>query len=212
VVANIPGVPKGTYVSRVLSSAFDPGTAYAAFDGHRSDDFNIYLYKTTDYGQTWKAITTGIPKNGGTLHVIREHPRNRDLLFAGGEFGLYVSFDRGENWQELKNNLPRVPVDEIALLRAVAYGWRQEKLAQNAAEISTLGKELFKRLSDMGDHWNKVGRGLERAMEAYNAATGSLESRVMVSARKFADLKTAPLGVEIAELEPVEKNVRAVCE
>ncbi|MBZ5626663.1 MAG: hypothetical protein LAQ69_49480 [Acidobacteriia bacterium] len=115
VVANVPGVPKGTYVSRVLSSAFDPGTAYAAFDGHRSDDFNIYLYKTTDYGQTWKAITTGIPRNGGTLHVIREHPRNRDLLFAGGEFGLYVSFDRGENWQELKNNLPRVPVDDIAI-------------------------------------------------------------------------------------------------
>ncbi len=115
VAANVPGVPKGTYVSRVLSSAFDPGTAYAAFDGHRSDDFNTYLYKTTDYGQTWKAITTGIPKNGGTLHVIREHPRNRDLLFAGGEFGLYISFDRGENWQELKNNLPRVPVDDIQI-------------------------------------------------------------------------------------------------
>ncbi|HLK68504.1 MAG TPA: hypothetical protein VKU19_33960 [Bryobacteraceae bacterium] len=115
VVANVPGVPKGTYVSRVTASAFDPGTAYAAFDGHRADDFNVYLYKTTDYGQTWKSITTGIPKNGGTLHVVREHPRNRDLLFAGGEFGLYVSFDRGENWQELKNNLPRVPVDDIAI-------------------------------------------------------------------------------------------------
>lgn len=115
VAANVPGLPKGTYVSRVISSAYDPGTAYAAFDGHRSDDFNTYLYKTTDYGQTWKSITSGIPKSGGTLHVVREHPRNRDLLFAGGEFGLYVSFDRGENWQELKNNLPRVPVDDIAI-------------------------------------------------------------------------------------------------
>ena len=86
-----------------------------AFDGHRSDDFNIYLFKTTDFGETWKAITNGIPKNSGTLHVIREHPRNRDLLFAGGEFGLYISFDRGENWQELKNNLPRVPVDDIQI-------------------------------------------------------------------------------------------------
>jgi DNA recombination protein RmuC len=64
----------------------------------------------------------------------------------------------------------------------------------------------------MGDHWNRMGKSLERAVEAYNAATGSLEGRVMVSARKFADLKTAPLGVEIAELEPVEKNVRAMCE
>ena len=113
VVGNIPGVPKGTYVSRVLASAFDAGTAYVAFDGHRGDDFNTYLYKTTDFGETWKPITNGIPKNEGTLHVIREHPRNRDLLFAGGEFGLYVSFDRGDHWQEFKNNLPRVPVDDI---------------------------------------------------------------------------------------------------
>jgi len=115
VTSNVPGVPKGTYVSRVLSSAYDPGTAYAAFDGHRGDDFNIYLFKTTDFGEHWKSITNGIPKNQGTLHTIREHPRNRDLLFAGGEFGLYVSFDRGDTWQELKNNLPRVPVDDIAI-------------------------------------------------------------------------------------------------
>jgi len=115
VTAKIAGVPKGTYVSRVLSSAYDAGTAYVAFDGHRGDDFNIYLFKTTDYGESWKSIANGIPKNQGTLHVVREHPRNRDLLFAGGEFGLYVSFDRGENWQELKNNLPRVPIDDIAI-------------------------------------------------------------------------------------------------
>jgi photosystem II stability/assembly factor-like uncharacterized protein len=112
---NIPGVPKGTYVSRVLPSAFDPGTAFVAFDGHRGDDYNMYLYKTTDFGETWKSITDGIPKSEGTLHVIREHPRNRDLLFAGGEFGLYISFDRGDHWQEFKNNLPRVPVDDIQI-------------------------------------------------------------------------------------------------
>jgi DNA recombination protein RmuC len=102
------------------------------------------------------------------------------------------------------------PTTLIALLRAVAYGWRQEKLAENAAEISVLGKDLYKRLSDMGEHWNRVGKGLERAVEAYNSAVGSFENRVMVSARRFADLKTAPLGVEIAPLEPVEKGVREV--
>ncbi len=115
VIGNIPGVPKGTYVSRVLSSAFDPGTAYVALDGHRAGDFATYLFKTTDYGATWKSIVSGIPKGAGTLHVVREHPRNANLLFAGAEFGLYVSFDRGETWQELKNNLPRVPVDDIAI-------------------------------------------------------------------------------------------------
>ena len=107
-----------------------------------------------------------------------------------------------------QNVILATPTTLIALLRAVAYGWRQERLAQNAAEISALGKELFKRLSDMGEHWNKVGRGLERAVESYNAAIGSLETRVMVSARKFAELKTAPIGLEIADLEPVEHSVR----
>src|ERR1035438_6718774 len=94
--------------------------------------------------------------------------------------------------------------------RAVADASRQEKLAQNAAEISTLGKELFKHISDMGEHLNKVGLNLGRAVEAYNSAVGSLESRVLVSARRFADLKTAPMGVEIALLEHVEKSVRAL--
>jgi DNA recombination protein RmuC len=109
-----------------------------------------------------------------------------------------------------QNIVLATPTTLIALLRAVAYGWRQEKLAENAAEISALGKELYKRISDMGGHGVMMGKGLERAVEEYNKAVGSLESRVMVSARRFADLKTAPLGVEIAELQPVEKRVRNV--
>jgi len=73
-----------------------------------------------------------------------------------------------------------------------------------------LGKELFKRLSDMGEHWNRVGKGLERAVEAYNSAVGSFETRVMVAARKFVDLKTAPMGASLPPLEPVDQNVRAI--
>jgi DNA recombination protein RmuC len=71
-----------------------------------------------------------------------------------------------------------------------------------------LGKELYKRLSVMGEHWNNIGRSLENAVEAYNKATGSFESRVMVTARRFADLKAAPMGVEIEPMEPVTERTR----
>jgi photosystem II stability/assembly factor-like uncharacterized protein len=115
VAGKVPGLPKGTYVSRVLASKYAEGTAYAAFDGHRGNDYSVYLFMTTDYGESWKAIRTGIPNSAGSVHVVREHPRNQNLLFAGTEFGLWVSWDRGGNWTALKNNLPTVPVDDIAI-------------------------------------------------------------------------------------------------
>src|SRR5580704_17416118 len=142
-----------------------------------------------------------------------DHAPEFAVLFLPGECFFSAALESDPSLIEFgveQNIILATPTTLIALLRAVAYGWRNEKLAQNAAEISELGKELYKRLSDMGDHWNRMGRSLERAVEAYNGAVGSLESRVLVSARKFAELKTAPLGVEIAELEPVEKGVRAM--
>ncbi|MBE3064719.1 MAG: hypothetical protein IMZ69_06840, partial [Spirochaetes bacterium] len=111
----IPGLPEGTYVSRVIASRRAEGSAYAAFDGHRMNDFGIYVYATTDFGQTWRSISTGIPRNNNIVNVIREHPRNHDLLFAGTECGAYISFDRGANWVPLRLNLPSVPVDDIAI-------------------------------------------------------------------------------------------------
>ncbi len=115
VAARVSGLPKGTYVSRVVASKYAEGSAYATFDGHRTDDYGIYIFSTTDYGETWKLIRTGIPESAGSVHVVREHPRNANLLFAGTEFGLWVSWDRGANWSPLKNNFPTVPVDDIQI-------------------------------------------------------------------------------------------------
>jgi len=113
-IEKIPGVPKKTYISRIVASSFDEGAAYVTFDGHRDDDFKAYVFKTTDHGQSWVSISSNLP-DGGTVNVIREHHRNPDLLFVGTERGAYLSIDRGRKWVKMKSNLPIVPVDDIAI-------------------------------------------------------------------------------------------------
>ena len=102
------------------------------------------------------------------------------------------------------------PTTLIALLKAVAYGWRQERLAENAAEISSLGKELYKRIGDVSANFSTVGQSLGRAVDAYNKAVTNLESRVLVSARRFKDLDAAGVEKEICELDPVEQQTRSI--
>jgi photosystem II stability/assembly factor-like uncharacterized protein len=111
---NIPGVPPAIWCSRVEASRFDEGTAYATFDGHRSDDFHVYVYKTVDYGKTWTAITAGIP-DGQPVYVIREDLKNKNLLFLGTEFGAYVSRNAGQNWTSLSLNMPTVAVHDLLI-------------------------------------------------------------------------------------------------
>jgi DNA recombination protein RmuC len=102
------------------------------------------------------------------------------------------------------------PTTLIALLQAVAYGWRQDSLARNAAEIAELGKELYERLSKLDDHIGNLGDHLEKAMKFYNSAVGALESRVLVSARRFKDLGVGSSISELAVLEPLEMPIRSV--
>jgi DNA recombination protein RmuC len=101
------------------------------------------------------------------------------------------------------------PTTLIALLKAVAYGWRQEKLAQNAQEISQLGREIYDRLAKLAEHFGKLGEHLDRATKTYNEAVGTLESRVLVSARKIRE-KGATTAEEIPVLEALERAPRPV--
>ncbi len=107
-------MPAFARISIIDASAHDPGTAYVAALKYKQDDFHPYLYKTSDYGKTWTKITQGIP-NDDYMRVIREDPKRRGLLYAGGEKGIYVSFNDGGNWQPLQLNLPVVPIHDLAI-------------------------------------------------------------------------------------------------
>jgi DNA recombination protein RmuC len=134
------------------------------------------------------------------------------VMFLPGETFFSAALEQDSGLIEqgvLSRVIPASPTTLIALLKAVNYGWNQEKLARNAKQISELGKELHDRLRLLAGHITQVGTGLDRAVESYNKAVGSLESRVLVSARKFAELG-ASVADDIPELAPIETTARAL--
>jgi len=134
------------------------------------------------------------------------------VMFLPGETFFSAALEQDSGLIEhgvLNRVIPASPTTLIALLKAINYGWNQEKLARNAQKISELGKELHDRLRLLAGHITTVGSGLDRAVESYNKAVGSLESRVLVSARKFAELG-ASVAEDIPELEPIETTTRTL--
>jgi photosystem II stability/assembly factor-like uncharacterized protein len=109
-------LPEWALISMIEASPHDAGTAYLAATRYKLDDFTPYIYRTTDYGRTWRRATGGIPA-GHFIRVVREDPARRGLLYAGGEFGVYVSFDAGESWQPFRQNLPVVPIHDLVVVQ-----------------------------------------------------------------------------------------------
>ncbi len=147
-------LPEWSRINSIEASPFDAATAYFAATKYQFDDFTPLLYKTTDAGKTWKRITTGIPANHFT-QVIREDPNRRNLLFAGTEFGIYVSFDGGENWQSAQMNLPVTPVTDIAFQKR-----------DNEMVVATQGR-AFWILDDLPLLYQLAGSGQVLAEDAH---------------------------------------------
>ncbi len=154
--ANLPGLPNWGTISNIEPSRYDSATAYLTVDGHQVNNRDPWIYKTNDFGKTWKLIVNGIPKSPlSYAHVVREDPVRRGLLYAGTENGLYVSFSDGDNWQPLQSNLPRAPVYWLVVqehfndLVVATYGrgyWILDDitpLQQLAAETAAKEAHLF---------------------------------------------------------------------
>ncbi len=116
---NITGLPAGAltsddpfWISRIDASHFDGATAYVAIDGHRTDDLHPYIFVTRDYGKTFQNIANNLPASGN-VQVIREDPKNKNLLYVGTEFGLFISLSGGQKWEPFMNNYPTVRTDDI---------------------------------------------------------------------------------------------------
>ena len=116
VTSNIPNLPPTGTVSNVEPSRYEAGTAYLTVDLHQLGDTNPYVYRTTNFGDSWTSLSEGIPRSVFSYaHVIREDPVRPGLLYLGTENALYLSLDDGRSWSELQNNLPHAPVHDLTI-------------------------------------------------------------------------------------------------
>jgi photosystem II stability/assembly factor-like uncharacterized protein len=115
VTDNINGAPANhPHISRVEPSHFDAGTCYVSIDAHRQNDMKPYVFVTRDFGASWSAVTGNLPQ-WGYVHVVREDLKNKNLLYAGTEFGFFISWNGGTSWEKFMNGMPTVPVNDILI-------------------------------------------------------------------------------------------------
>ncbi|NOY97094.1 MAG: glycosyl hydrolase [Chlorobi bacterium] len=148
-VKSFPGIPEYTYISDIYADRFDENVIYVSFDNLKRDDFKPYILKSMDKGKTWASISSNLPGNG-TVHSIVQDFKNKDLLFAGTEFGIFFSVDAGENWVQLKSGIPTIAIRDIAIhegesdLVLASFG-RGFYILDNYSPLRELTPELVKK-------------------------------------------------------------------
>ena len=206
-------MPEWIQINSIDASPHDAGTAYVAATMYKWDDYKPYLYRTTDYGKTWKKITNGIPDTTFT-RVIREDPNKRGLLYAGTETGMYVSFDNGDHWQSLQLNLPIVPITDLAIQK------REKELV-----VATQGRSFWilddlpvlHQMMDAGGFSAASETKLYQPKDSYRMPGGGFPLGPMATLGRnpangvvvYYSLKAKPTSdVDLEFLDPAGKSIR----
>jgi hypothetical protein len=153
VTPNLSGMPKWATISNIQPSYFDAGTAYISVDDHQQNDYRALIYKTTNYGKSWKKISDGIPESVQSyVHVVREDPKQKEMLYAGTENQVYFSPDDGGHWFSLRNNMPPAPIYWLTIqkrrndLVLGTYGrgfWIMDDISHLRHLKSVMNKDLY---------------------------------------------------------------------
>jgi len=220
---NIPGVPANIWVTRVEASHFEEAAAYVTFDGHRSDIFQPFIFKTTDYGQSWTNITNNMP-DGQAVYVIKEDLKNPNLLFVGTEFGCFVSLNGGNNWSRFMNNMPTVSIHDLVIhprdndLVAGTHG-RSIWIADDITPLQQLTEEALASDGHLFENraatlWENVNRGGQRGHHFFGGENPPSVERTSDSERAgfrnyaFVSyyLKSTPRGEATLEISDLSGN------
>jgi len=202
VIVKLPGGKNVVVDAKVALTAF--------LDAIESDDEPLREQKLRDHARQVKDHVVRLGNKGYWTHF--QPAPDIVVMFVPGEALLSAALQHDAGLLEFsmaRGVMLASPLTLIALLRAIAYGWQQETIARNAMEISDLGRQLYDRIAKLAEHWENVGKSLARAVTAYNGAVGTLESRVLVTARRLKD-KGVSAGEDVPDLEVVDVTPRAL--